>query len=68
MRTFSIEIKEELARVVSIDAEDENEALAKVYQLYRGEEIVLDWDDFVNVDFCVMAQRHGSVMKCAANE
>ncbi len=53
MRTFSIEIKEELARVVLVDAEDENEALAKVYQLYRGEEIVLDYEDFVDVEFSV---------------
>lgn len=53
MQTFTIEVKEELARVISVEAEDECEALAKICQLYRGEEIVLDYEDFVDVEFSV---------------
>lgn len=51
METFKIEIQELLARVVDIEANNKNEAISKVNELYKKAEIVLDYNDFVEVDF-----------------
>ena len=51
MGTFKIEIQELLARVVEIEADNKNEAISKVNELYKKTEIVLDYNDFVEVDF-----------------
>jgi len=48
MNTFEIEIKETLSRVISIKAESQNEAILKANEMYRNEEIVLDYDDLIN--------------------
>lgn len=47
METFKIEIKEFLSRIVEIQANNLDEAISKVKQMYRNEEIVLDSEDFV---------------------
>ena len=47
METFKIEIQEFLSTIVEIDAENVNEAVSKVKELYRNEEIVLDSNDYV---------------------
>lgn len=44
---FDIEIKEELARVVTVEAETLGEAIDQVMDMYDKGEIVLDADDFV---------------------
>ena len=44
---FDIEIKEELARVVTVEAETLGEAIDQVRDMYDKGEIVLDADDFV---------------------
>ena len=46
MKTFKIEIKESLSRVIDIDAKDLNEAILKARNLYDKEEIVLDAEDY----------------------
>lgn len=51
MEIFKIEIREFLARVVEIKAENVTDAISKVYDKYKKAEIVLDYDDFVEVDF-----------------
>ena len=51
MKTFDVEIKETLARTITVEAEDEIDARSLVEEMYRGEEIVLDSDDFVEVEF-----------------
>ena len=51
METFKIEIQEFLARVVEVQAENKPEAFSKVNELYKKAEIVLDYNDFVEVDF-----------------
>lgn len=48
MKTFEIEIKEILSRVISIEAENSIEAVSIVEKLYKNEEIVLDYNDFKN--------------------
>jgi hypothetical protein len=51
METFKIEVKEFLAKVVEIEAESSIEAISKINRMYKKDEIVLDYNDFVEVDF-----------------
>jgi hypothetical protein len=43
---INIEVKETLSRVVSVDAETVAEAIYKAEDMYRKEDIVLDYADF----------------------
>lgn len=47
METFKIIIQELLSRTVSIQAQNIEEAIEKVNQMYKNAEIVLDAEDFV---------------------
>ena len=51
MRKFDVEIVETLARTITVEAKDEIDARLLVEEMYRGEEIVLDSGDFVEVEF-----------------
>ena len=51
MKTFYISVTETLNRIVEVHAEDEYEAIHKVSDAYHDEQIVLDSDDYVDVDF-----------------
>ena len=51
METFKIEIQELLARVVEVQAENIQEAFSKVNNQYKSAEIVLDYNDFAEVNF-----------------
>lgn len=46
-----VNIEEVLSRVVEVEACSGDEAEAKVRQMYRNEDIVLDASDFAKVDF-----------------
>lgn len=46
MKTFEIEIREVLSRVISVEAENLADAVSTVEEQYNNEEIVLDYDDF----------------------
>ncbi|MDY0315529.1 MAG: DpnD/PcfM family protein [Bacteroidales bacterium] len=48
MKTFEIEVLETLSRIVSVKAENQNNAILKVKEMYRNEEIVLDADDYID--------------------
>ena len=48
MALFQIEIQETLRRVVTLESESPALALALVKQRYQQEEIVLDWQDWVD--------------------
>jgi hypothetical protein len=54
MRKFDVEIIETLSRIITVEAEDELEAKLLVDEMYRGEEIVLDADDFQSVEFITL--------------
>jgi len=54
MRKFDVEIIETLSRIITVEAEDELEARLLVDEMYRGEEIVLDADDFQFVEFITL--------------
>lgn len=51
MPVFDIEIKEELSRVEHIEAETLGDAIDKVMELYHGQQVILDAEDFKGVDF-----------------
>lgn len=51
MKTFKIEVKETLSRVIEIDALSDEEALLKIEDLYNKEEIVLNAADIIDTEF-----------------
>lgn len=46
-------VKETLCRMVKIKAKDEAAAIEKVKKMYDSEEIVLDYNDYVDTNFMV---------------
>ena len=50
-KIFQIEIVETLNNIVEVNAENEQEALLKVRDMYRNEEVVLYPDDFIDTKF-----------------
>ncbi len=54
-KKFKIEIVEILQRVVEIEDESVDTAIEDITQKYKSEEIVLDWNDFIetNIDIFV---------------
>lgn len=51
MKTFEIEIQELLCKVVKLEANDVNEAISIVEDDYKKSVHVLDYNDFVEVNF-----------------
>ena len=56
MKTFQIEVKETLAVVKNIEAETLEQAIAIAKEQYLNEEIVLDTNHFIDVEFSSMYQ------------
>lgn len=57
MKTYTIEINESYTRVVTVELDDDsdiNDALSEVRDNYYNERIVLDSDDFDDVNFNVV--------------
>lgn len=50
MDTYNIEIEEALERVIKIVANSKEEAIKLAKEKYQNEEIVLDYNDFVDVN------------------
>lgn len=51
MQTYKIQIQETLSKTVEIQANTIDEALQLAQKSYQNEEIVLDWGDFILVEF-----------------
>ena len=51
LKTFYISVTETLNRIVEVHAEDKYEAIQKVSDAYCDGQVVLDSDDYVEVDF-----------------
>ena len=51
MKEYKIEIMETLARIVTIEANSFDAAMASVIYNYNNADLVLDADDFVTVEF-----------------
>lgn len=50
---YKVTINEWLGRTITVEAEDDYEAYRKAKHLWLTEEIVLDADDFVDIEYCV---------------
>lgn len=61
MKKYQIEVKEVLSRAIEVEANNEDEALDKVYEMYDNEKIVLDWHDLVEheIDFIREVKNNG---------
>lgn len=47
---YKIKIEESLSRVIEIEAENINDAIGKVDQMYSNEDIILDYNDLDYTD------------------
>ena len=53
MTKFRIEVKEVLSRIIEPDAENEDDAVEMVRQMYRNCDLVLDASDYVETEISV---------------
>lgn len=51
MKEYNVEIVETLIRIVTVEATSEEEAIEKIMYDYNNAELVLDSDDFFDVEF-----------------
>ncbi len=49
--TYKVTIEELLVREIEVEADSPNEAMDKIHEKYKNEEIVLTADDFSEVTF-----------------
>ena len=56
MKEFQVEVCETLIRVITVEAQNEEQALEFVRYDYNNAELVLDSDDFFDVDFNLVNQ------------
>lgn len=52
---YIVEIKEELTKLIEVEAADKNEAILKVEKQYKNEDVVLYPEDFMSVEFGVFS-------------
>ena len=50
MKTFKIEIKETLSKIIEIEANSIEDAIEKTTLLYKHEEIILSADDYFDTE------------------
>lgn len=51
MKEYTIEVKEQASRLVTVNAESEDDAIDIVEQQYADGDIVLDYNDYDDVEF-----------------
>ena len=59
MKKYSIEVLEVLSRIVEVEVSDEEDAMEKVWQMYRKCEIVLDDSDYKMTEISVKGEKSG---------
>ncbi len=57
MTKYRIEVTEVLSRIVETDAENEDDAVEMVRQMYRKCELVLDASDYVETEISVKSEK-----------
>lgn len=62
---FTFQIKETLVKKIIVECDDENEALNILKKAYADEKIVLDWEDFIDTKFSLVADSNGAKIKIA---
>lgn len=63
VRDYEVEVKEVLSRIETIHAESLEDAIDKVMDKYHAQEIILDAEDFVGVDFLPSEEEKNKTMK-----
>lgn len=51
MNKYIVEITETLQKTVEVEADDKEDAMHKVIKMYKNSEVILDDNDFVDLDF-----------------
>ena len=54
MKKFKVVITETSSKVVEVQANNEQEALTKVEEMYENCEVVLDWNDLYDIDYTII--------------
>lgn len=62
METFKIEIKETLFKIIEIESNSVEAAILEVEKLYKSEEIVLDWNDYVDTEILQLNSQKSNKM------
>ena len=55
MKTYEVCITEFLETVIEVSAQSRQDALRKVEEMYRNEEIILTSDDYITTDIKVVS-------------
>ena len=63
VRDYEVEVKEVLSRIETVNADSLEDAIDKVMDKYHAQEIVLDAEDFVGVDFLPSEEEKNKTMK-----
>lgn len=51
MDKYKVEITETLQKTVEVEADNKEDALHKVMKMYKNAEVILDYNDFIDLDF-----------------
>lgn len=51
MNKYKVEITETLQKTIEVEADNKEDAMHKVMKMYKNSEVILDDNDFVNLDF-----------------
>lgn len=62
-RNYEVEVKEVLSRIETVHADSLEDAIDRVMDKYHAQEIVLDAEDFVGVDFLPSEEEKNKTMK-----
>ena len=57
MAKYRIEVTEILSRIVETEADDEDDAIEKIRQLYRDCAIVLDSSDYIETNISIKGEK-----------
>ena len=57
MKQYDVEITETLQRTISFEANSREEALTKVKEKMRNEEVVLDSNDYIDTEYIVTVRK-----------
>ena len=56
MQKYQVEINENLSRIIEVEAENENDAVSKIKELYKQEKIVLDSNDYLDTEIKIFEE------------
>ena len=57
MREYKVEVTETLSQVITVEADNEEDALDIVRDSYFNEELVLDSSDYIDTDFQIYEEQ-----------